>query len=86
MVDYLRGSSEISAGLREKLDPADPQVLPELVLNSILNGTGVSAVIPAMMQVKHITSNVCAVEQCRFSAEELTLLRGCLARRASAAA
>jgi aryl-alcohol dehydrogenase-like predicted oxidoreductase len=85
MVDHLRGSQEISSELREKLDPADPQVLPELVLNSILNGTGVSAVIAAMMQVRHVTSNIRAVESCRFSAQELTMLRDCLVRRGTAA-
>jgi len=86
MVEYLRSAAEIPADLREKLDPADPQVLPELVLNSILDGTGVSAVIPAMMQVRHITSNVRAVENSRFSSQELEILRGCLARRSSQAA
>jgi hypothetical protein len=66
----------LSQELREKLDPADPQVLPELVLNCILDGTGISAVVPAMMQVRHIASNVAAVERCRFTSEELEVLRG----------
>jgi aryl-alcohol dehydrogenase-like predicted oxidoreductase len=86
MVDFLRNAEEVPAELREKLDPSDPQVLPDLVLNCILNGTGVSAVIPAMMQVRHVTSNVRAVESSRFNAKELETLRGCLARRASGAA
>jgi aryl-alcohol dehydrogenase-like predicted oxidoreductase len=72
----LRGIAGLSQELREKLDPADPQVLPELVLNCILDGTGISAVVPAMMQVRHIASNVAAVERCRFTSEELEVLRG----------
>lgn len=86
MVADLRNAPEVPAELREKLDPADPQVLPELVLNSILRGTGVSAVIPAMMQLRHITSNLRAIESCRFSEQELEFLRGRLARRTAAAA
>jgi len=45
------------------------------VLNSILTGTGVSVVIPAMMQPKHLRSNIQAVESCRFSPEELASVR-----------
>jgi aryl-alcohol dehydrogenase-like predicted oxidoreductase len=71
-------SSELTGVLREKLDAGDPQALPELVLNCVLRGTGMAAVIPAMMQAKHIKSNVRAVEECRFSDEELDLLRGAL--------
>ena len=71
----LRESAELPATLREKLDPGDERVLPELVLNSILSGTGVSVVIPAMMRRKHMKSNIEAVERCRFSAEELVLIR-----------
>jgi aryl-alcohol dehydrogenase-like predicted oxidoreductase len=71
----LRASDDVPHELREKLDPADPQLLPELVLNCILRGTGISAVVPGMMQVQHIESNVRAVEHCRFTDEELELLR-----------
>ncbi len=74
----LRGMPEVSAELREKLDPDDPQTLPELVLNCVLSGTGLAAVVPAMMQLRHIQSNVRAVEACRFTAEELAVVRGCL--------
>jgi aryl-alcohol dehydrogenase-like predicted oxidoreductase len=74
-IDALRQSPTLSQSLREKLAPGDPQVLPEVVLNCILDGTGVTAVIPAMMQPRHIASNIAAVEKCRFSSEELNLLR-----------
>ncbi|HEV2447953.1 MAG TPA: aldo/keto reductase [Candidatus Sulfopaludibacter sp.] len=74
-IAQLRESAELPATLREKLDPGDERVLPELVLNSILSGTGVSVAIPAMMQRKHLKSNIEAVERCRFSAEELAIIR-----------
>ena len=79
LVEKLYRSMELPLELREKLDPADPQVLPELVLNCVLRGTGLAAVVPAMMQARHIASNVAAVEICRFSTEELESLRGLLA-------
>jgi aryl-alcohol dehydrogenase-like predicted oxidoreductase len=75
-VERLRGSEGVSAELRGKLDATDGQVLPELVLNCVLRGTGLAAVVPAMMQAGHIESNVRAVENCRFSPEELEVLRG----------
>jgi len=78
-IDLLRNDASLPQTLREKLVPGDPQVLPEVVLNCILDGTGISAVIPAMMQVPHITSNVRAVENCRFSSAELALIRQQLA-------
>ena len=77
-VERLRSTDGLPVALREKLDPADPQVLPELVLNCVLRGTGLAAVVPAMMQARHIQSNVAAVERCRFSADELDMLRGLL--------
>lgn len=83
-VAELRRSQVLPAALRGKLDPADPQLLPELVLNCILSETGISAVIAAMMQVRHIESNVRAVEACRFTAGELAVLRGALSRVPSA--
>jgi len=83
LVAELQQLSGLSSQLKEKLDPADPQVMPELLLNCILQGTGVSAVIPAMMQLRHIQSNIRAIESCRFSADELVTLRGLLRARES---
>ena len=66
--------------LREKLAVEDAQLLPEVVLNAILSGTGVSAVVPAMIKPGHIAANVRAVEACRFTAEELVVIRGVVAK------
>jgi hypothetical protein len=61
--------------LRAKLDTNDPRLMPEVVLNAILVGTGIGAVIPAMMQKKHLENNCRAVMEGRFSAEEIGELR-----------
>ena len=79
-IDRMRQESELSQSLREKLDLHDETLLPELVLNCILNGTGVSLVIPSMLQPKHLKTNVRAVENCRFSPAELDLIRSRFAR------
>jgi aryl-alcohol dehydrogenase-like predicted oxidoreductase len=66
--------------LREKLSAGDRDapLMPEVVLNTIVNGTGISAVIPAMVSARSIAANVAAIEDCRFNAEELTQLRAAL--------
>lgn len=76
-VEAMRQDAALPAELREKLTP-DAQLMPEVVLNAILSGTGVHAVIPAMMQPKHLAGNVRAIESCRFSAAEIALLRSAL--------
>jgi aryl-alcohol dehydrogenase-like predicted oxidoreductase len=68
-------SPDLPACVREKLDLSDESLLPELVLNCILSDTGISVVIPSMMQLKHLQSNIKAVEHCRFSPEELAIIR-----------
>lgn len=74
-VEQMRTSERLPAELRAKLDGRDPRLMPEIVLNVILNGTGVSAVVPAMMRPENLRNNALAVEQCRFTALELGLLR-----------
>ena len=74
-IDRIRQDPKIAQTLREKLDARDEAMLPELVLNCILQGTGVSVVVPSMLQPKHLKNNIRAVEHCRFSAPELLLLR-----------
>jgi aryl-alcohol dehydrogenase-like predicted oxidoreductase len=79
----MRHAEALPADLRRKLDVNDPQLMPEILLNAILQGTGISAVLPSMMRTTSLRSNVRAVEQCRFSSEELTLLREELIRQTS---
>jgi aryl-alcohol dehydrogenase-like predicted oxidoreductase len=76
----IRDPHDLPVDLRAKLDPGDPQLMPELVLNLILQGTGVSAVLPSMMRSSSLASNVLAVERCRFSGDELERLRNELIR------
>ena len=77
-VERLRAVEGVDAALREKLAGDVEELLPEIVLNGILRGTGVGAVVPAMVRVEHLRANVRAVERCRFSAAELKVLRGAL--------
>lgn len=74
-VAKLAKEEKLDASLRQKLTVDDPQLLPELVLNLALRGTGLYAVVPAMMTPAHIHANVRAVEECRFTEEELGALR-----------
>ena len=75
----LATSPDLPATLRNKLAGDDPQLLPELIFNAILSGTGVSAVIPAMIKPEHIAANIRAIEDCRFTAAELAQVRTALA-------
>ena len=79
LVAGMAADAALPLALREKLAAADGQVLPEVMMGGILARTGVSAVVPAMVQVRHIESNVRALEECRFSEEELEMLRERLA-------
>jgi aryl-alcohol dehydrogenase-like predicted oxidoreductase len=74
----LRNNLGFGDGLRAKLDPADPQLLPEVILNAILSGTVIDAVIPAMIQPQHLKSNCRAIAECRFTADELARIRQAL--------
>jgi aryl-alcohol dehydrogenase-like predicted oxidoreductase len=77
----LSNAETLPAELRAKVEPGDPQLMPEILLNVVLRGTGVSAVVPAMMRVENLKRNVQAVERCRFTDEELGRLREELIQR-----
>jgi aryl-alcohol dehydrogenase-like predicted oxidoreductase len=65
--------------LREKLQTVDDAVLADLVLNAITCDTNIQVVIPSMMQLKHLRTNVAAMETSRFTAEDLQWLRQTIA-------
>jgi aryl-alcohol dehydrogenase-like predicted oxidoreductase len=73
----LHTDPTLPADLRAKLDPADPQLLPDLILNAILSA-GIDAIIPAMLQPHHLASNCRAITHSRFTPTELTHLRHAL--------
>ena len=52
----------------------------------ILRDTGVHAVIPAMMDIRHLSVNIRAVEHCRFTSDELATLRAVLTTEADSSA
>ena len=80
-IDALRTQPDAPEGLREKLIPGDRQLMPEIVLNAILDGTGIAAIVPAMMIVTNLKSNVAAIDSCRFTPEELSWLRDQLSNK-----
>ena len=69
--------------LREKLRVLDDAVLAEIVLNAIIDGTGVQVVVPSMIQPAHLQANVVAMEQNRFTSDELAWLRNALSAPAA---
>ncbi|MFC5861195.1 aldo/keto reductase [Acidicapsa dinghuensis] len=81
----LRNAPGVTVQLRDKFDINDPQLMPELLLNAILRGTGISVVLPSMMRSASLSGNVRALDHCRFTDEELDLIRVELTRRRSAA-
>ncbi|HEY2469673.1 MAG TPA: aldo/keto reductase [Terracidiphilus sp.] len=83
-MERMRQDASLPKQLCEKLDPRDETLLPEVVLNCILQGTGISVAIPSMLQPTHLKNNIRAVEQCRFSAAELELVRNSMIASASA--
>ena len=64
--------------LRERLRVVDDAMLADIVLNAVTYETGIQVVIPSMMQVGHLRTNVAAMEKSRFSSEELKWLRGAM--------
>jgi aryl-alcohol dehydrogenase-like predicted oxidoreductase len=75
-LEQLLKSPALPPDLRVKTAGSDPrQLMPEILLNLILKGTGVSAVVPAMLQKSHLLMNVAAVENCRFTSEEIEFIR-----------
>ncbi len=71
----LTTMAEMSSTLRAKLAVVDDEVLADAVLNVILSSPGIHVVIPAMMKVRHIHSNVKAVTESRFSDSEIAWMR-----------
>ena len=80
-VERMQQDSRFPQSLREKLDVRDETLLPELVLNCTLHGTGISVVVSSMLEPKHLRTNIRAVGQCRFSSSELQLIRSSFAWR-----
>jgi aryl-alcohol dehydrogenase-like predicted oxidoreductase len=75
----LAQQPQLPAALREKLAGDPSTLMPEIVFGAILAGTHIASVIAAMTSLGNLRRNVDAIERCRFSPEELQLLRAELA-------
>jgi aryl-alcohol dehydrogenase-like predicted oxidoreductase len=84
VLSALAVRQDLSAQLREKLASGGDTLLPEVVLNAILNGTGIHVVIPAMMSVEHIHANVRSLAHSRFDSAEIEQIRVALATNGGA--
>jgi aryl-alcohol dehydrogenase-like predicted oxidoreductase len=67
----LSHNESAPAAIQYKLRDIDDRILAEVVLNSILSVPHIHVVVPAMMELRHIDSNVKAIESHRLSQEEL---------------
>ena len=83
VVEKLSADPSLTPELREKLSDPTRGLLADVVLNTILRGSGIHVVIPAMMSLDHIGSNIQAVSQSRFTDSEIGLIRSALAACAS---
>jgi aryl-alcohol dehydrogenase-like predicted oxidoreductase len=75
LIERLRQDPDIPSVLREKLDPRDASLLPDMVFNCVLRDTGVSVAVPSMLHPKHLHTNIKVIEQSRFSSRELEQIR-----------
>lgn len=71
----LVASPKTSPQLRHKLTTGDDDLLPEIILNLVLTGTGIQVVVASMMNLSHLRANVEAVSHCRFTGHELAWIR-----------
>ena len=71
----LAASDELSQELREKLKTADNTLLAQVVLNLAMNGTGIHVVVPAMIKLDHLRTNVEAISSPLFTSQQIDSLR-----------
>jgi aryl-alcohol dehydrogenase-like predicted oxidoreductase len=81
MIQSLSLDQSAPESLREKLSKVDDAVLADLVLNAVTTDTGIQLVVPSMLRPEHLRANVAAMEQSRFTAEELGWVRAVLGER-----
>jgi hypothetical protein len=64
--------------LRDKLGSVDDLTLADAIFACIMSDTGIHFVIPAMMDPDHVRTNVRAISESRFTAEEVENIRSLL--------
>jgi aryl-alcohol dehydrogenase-like predicted oxidoreductase len=80
----MASDETVPAELREKLRNADWQAMTEAIFGMVLDGAKTHALVLSMMDAGHLRANARAVEQNRFTAAELTLMRARMVGAASA--
>lgn len=77
-VARLAQNADLPDDLKLKLtDDSIPksQLMSEVLLNAILDHTGIASVMPSMVHLENLRRNVRAIEHCRFTSEEIACLR-----------
>lgn len=85
-IQQMREDVGLPPQLRDKLHGDAGELMPEIVFGCILRGTGIAAVVAAMTSLPNLARNLRAIEQSRFSDDEIALLRARLAQPANIAA
>ncbi len=75
----LKSAPGIPEAVRQMLVDQDPNQLAEVALNVVIRNTGIHVVIPSMLRIEHIQTNVQAITQSHFSDSEIAWIRGALA-------
>ncbi len=75
LIAELAQSDAVPAELRAKLADGSNLLLADVVFSVILRGTGIDVVVPAMMKVENLKTNVQAIAASRFTEDEVGILR-----------
>lgn len=75
LIAELAHSTAVPQDLRAKLEDGSNLLLADVVFNAILRGTGIDVVVPAMMKIENLQTNVRAISESRFTDAEITLIR-----------
>ena len=75
LIAELAVSAQVPEALREKLADRSNLLLADVVFSVVLRGSGIDAVVPAMMKTDNLTINARAIEASRFTDAEVEVLR-----------
>jgi aryl-alcohol dehydrogenase-like predicted oxidoreductase len=75
LVAEMANDISLPETLRAKLAAGDSLLLADVVFSVILRGTGIDVVVPAMMRLENLATNVRAISESRFTEDEAGLLR-----------
>jgi aryl-alcohol dehydrogenase-like predicted oxidoreductase len=75
LIHRLAHDPTLPPSLHQKLHKVDDATLADLVLNLITVNTGIKVVVPSMLTLAHLQTNIAALQQSRFTPSELQWFR-----------